>query len=104
MSRQVSSTQLGRSSSSGASTGHCAQSKQAPSALYNALDDPEETNGESMIQPGDHAVVAPRSGLGARLLSKGILLRDEVAHTVADPAEVEDEIRYLCAALAAAAE
>jgi RNA polymerase sigma-70 factor (ECF subfamily) len=29
------------------------------------------------------------------------LLRDEVAHTVADPAEVEDEIRYLCAALAA---
>jgi RNA polymerase sigma-70 factor (ECF subfamily) len=28
------------------------------------------------------------------------LLRDEVAHTVADPAEVEDEIRYLCAALA----
>ncbi len=32
------------------------------------------------------------------------LLRDEVAHTVADPAEVEDEIRHLCAALAAAAE
>jgi RNA polymerase sigma factor (sigma-70 family) len=30
------------------------------------------------------------------------LLRDEVAQTVADPAEVEDEIRYLCAALAAA--
>jgi RNA polymerase sigma-70 factor (ECF subfamily) len=30
------------------------------------------------------------------------LLRDEVAHTVADPAEVEDEIRHLCAALAAA--
>jgi RNA polymerase sigma factor (sigma-70 family) len=29
------------------------------------------------------------------------LLRDEVAHTVADPAELEDEIRYLCAALAA---
>ncbi len=29
------------------------------------------------------------------------LLRDEVAHTVTDPAEVEDEIRYLCAALAA---
>ena len=29
------------------------------------------------------------------------LLRDEVAHTVADPADVEDEIRYLCAALAA---
>ena len=32
------------------------------------------------------------------------LLRDEVAHTVADPAEVEDEIRHLCAALAAATE
>jgi RNA polymerase sigma-70 factor (ECF subfamily) len=32
------------------------------------------------------------------------LLRDEVAHTVADPAEVEDEIRYLCAALATGAE
>ena len=30
------------------------------------------------------------------------LLRDEVAQTVANPAEVEDEIRYLCAALAAA--
>jgi RNA polymerase sigma-70 factor (ECF subfamily) len=29
------------------------------------------------------------------------LLRDEVANTVADPAEVEDEIRYLCSALAA---
>jgi RNA polymerase sigma-70 factor (ECF subfamily) len=29
------------------------------------------------------------------------LLRDEVTHTVADPAHVEDEIRYLCAALAA---
>jgi len=29
------------------------------------------------------------------------LLRDEVAQTVANPAEVEDEIRYLCAALAA---
>jgi RNA polymerase sigma factor (sigma-70 family) len=29
------------------------------------------------------------------------LLRDEVAYTVANPGEVEDEIRYLCAALAA---
>ena len=27
------------------------------------------------------------------------LLRDEVAHTVANPADVEDEIRHLCAAL-----
>ena len=32
------------------------------------------------------------------------LLRDEVARTVADPAEVEDEIRHLCAALAAGTE
>ena len=31
------------------------------------------------------------------------LLRDEVAHTVADPADVEDEIRHLCATLAAGA-
>ena len=30
-----------------------------------------------------------------------VLLREEVAHTVQDPADVEDEIRYLCAALAA---
>jgi RNA polymerase sigma factor (sigma-70 family) len=30
------------------------------------------------------------------------LLRDEVAHTVENPADVHDEIRYLCAALAAA--
>jgi hypothetical protein len=32
------------------------------------------------------------------------LLRDEVAHTVADPADLEDEIRHLCAALASATE
>ena len=31
------------------------------------------------------------------------LLRDEVAHTVGSPADVDDEIRHLCAALAAAA-
>jgi len=31
------------------------------------------------------------------------LLRDEVAHTVAEPTDVDDEIRHLCAALAAAA-
>jgi len=30
------------------------------------------------------------------------LLRDEVAHTVEDPADIDDEIRHLCAALAAA--
>lgn len=32
------------------------------------------------------------------------LLRDEVAETVADPAEVDDEIRHLCGILAASAE
>jgi RNA polymerase sigma factor (sigma-70 family) len=32
------------------------------------------------------------------------LLRDEVANTVENPADVDDEIRHLCAALAAAAE
>ncbi|MEP6809608.1 MAG: sigma-70 family RNA polymerase sigma factor [Chthoniobacterales bacterium] len=32
------------------------------------------------------------------------LLREEVAHTVSDPADVDEEIRYLCAALAATAE
>jgi hypothetical protein len=31
------------------------------------------------------------------------LLREEVAHTVENPADVDDEIRHLCAALAAAA-
>jgi DNA-directed RNA polymerase specialized sigma24 family protein len=31
------------------------------------------------------------------------LLREEVAHTVANPADVDDEIRHLCGALAAAA-
>jgi len=30
------------------------------------------------------------------------LLRDEVAHTVENPADIDDEIRHLCAALAAA--
>jgi hypothetical protein len=29
------------------------------------------------------------------------LLRDEVAHTVADPADVDEELRHLCGTLAA---
>ena len=29
------------------------------------------------------------------------LLRDEVAQTIADPDDVEDELRYLCGSLAA---
>lgn len=32
------------------------------------------------------------------------LLREEVAHTVENPTDVDDEIRYLCAALAAGGE
>ena len=32
------------------------------------------------------------------------LLRDEVAHTVENPADIEDELRYLCSALAASSE
>ena len=31
-----------------------------------------------------------------------IILREEVLQTVANPADVDDEIRYLCAALASA--
>ena len=31
------------------------------------------------------------------------ILREEVAHTVENPADVDDEIRHLCATLAAAA-
>jgi RNA polymerase sigma-70 factor (ECF subfamily) len=31
-----------------------------------------------------------------------VILRDEVAQTVVNPADVDDEIRYLCAALASA--
>ena len=31
-----------------------------------------------------------------------IILRDEISQTVADPADIDDEIRYLCAALASA--
>jgi RNA polymerase sigma factor (sigma-70 family) len=46
----------------------------------------------------ENAVIKQLYNLRQRYRS---LLRDEVAHTVADPAHVEDEIRYLCAALAA---
>ena len=31
-----------------------------------------------------------------------LILREEIAGTVADPADVDNEIRYLCAALASA--
>ena len=32
------------------------------------------------------------------------LLRDEVAQTVENPADIEDELRYLCGALVASSE
>jgi RNA polymerase sigma factor (sigma-70 family) len=47
----------------------------------------------------ENAVIKQLHNLRQRYRS---LLRDEVAHTVTDPADVEDEIRYLCAALVAA--
>ena len=50
------------------------------------------------------AETAVKKQLRSMRLRYRSLLRDEVAHTVADPAEVEDEIRHLCAALAAATE
>jgi RNA polymerase sigma factor (sigma-70 family) len=50
------------------------------------------------LEIAESAVIKQLYNLRQRYRS---LLRDEVAHTVADPAELEDEIRYLCAALAA---
>jgi RNA polymerase sigma-70 factor (ECF subfamily) len=47
---------------------------------------------------GESAVIKQLYNLRQRYRS---LLRDEVAETVADPGQVDDEIRYLCAALAA---
>jgi RNA polymerase sigma factor (sigma-70 family) len=52
------------------------------------------------LRISESAVIKQLHNLRQRYRS---LLRDEVAHTVADPAEVEDEIRYLCTALAAVA-
>jgi len=57
-----------------------------------------------------YADLAARLGVEENVIKKQLhnlreryrwLLRSEVAHTVADPADVEAEIRYLCAALAA---
>lgn len=48
----------------------------------------------------------PESGVKKQLHNMRLryrwLLRDEVAHTVENPADIDDEIRHLCAALAAA--
>ena len=38
-----------------------------------------------------------------KLMTHRSILREEVAHTVENPADVDDEIRHLCATLSAAA-
>ena len=58
---------------------------------------------------GSYAEVATQVGLTPGAVKKAVhrlrqryyaLFREEIAHTVADPAEVEDEMRYLCAVMA----
>ena len=55
-----------------------------------------------------YAQVAAELGMSREAVKKAVqrmrhryyeLFREEVAHTVADPAEVEEELRYLCAAV-----
>ncbi len=76
--------------------------------LFNALRDYLATE-RADISYADLAVVL---GVAETVVKKQLhnlrqryrwLLRDEVAHTVENPADVDDEIRHLCAALAAAA-
>jgi RNA polymerase sigma-70 factor (ECF subfamily) len=76
--------------------------------LFNALRDYLATE-RADISYADLAVVL---GVAETVVKKQLhnlrqryrwLLRDEVAHTVENPADVDDEIRYLCATLAAAA-
>ena len=65
-------------------------------------------------QPGiSYAALAATLGVSEGVVKKQLhnlrlryrwLLRKEVARTVTDPAEIDDEIRYLCAALAAGSE
>ena len=56
-----------------------------------------------------YAEVAAGLGMTGEAVKKAVhrmrhryyaLFREEIAHTVADPAEVEDEMRYLCAVMA----
>ncbi len=58
-----------------------------------------------------YAALASRLGVAETMVKKQLhnlreryrwLLRDEVAHTVESPADIDEEIRHLCAALAAA--
>jgi DNA-directed RNA polymerase specialized sigma24 family protein len=55
-----------------------------------------------------YAQVGPELGMSREAVKKAVqrmrhryyqLFREEVAHTVADPADVEEELRYLCAAI-----
>ncbi len=57
-----------------------------------------------------YAAVGADLGMSAEAVKKAVhrmrhryyeLFREEIAHTVASPAEVEDEMRYLCAVMAA---
>jgi RNA polymerase sigma factor (sigma-70 family) len=59
-------------------------------------------------EPGGYAVAAAELGTSEGAVKTAVhrlrrryrqLLRDEIAHTVADPAEIDDEIRYLLACL-----
>ena len=72
----------------------------------------EALSGHLASERGDISYTTLASGLGIAetMVKKQLhnlrqryrwLLRDEVAHTVENPADVDDEIRYLCAVLAA---
>ena len=73
----------------------------------------ESLNPHLMSERGDvsYAGLAARVGIGETIVRNQLhnlrrryrwLLRDEVAHTVESPAEIDDEIRYLCVVLAKA--
>ena len=74
--------------------------------LFNALssyltaerDEVSYANLSSVLGLAETAVTRQLHSMRQRYRS---LLRDEVAHTVANPADVEDEIRHLCGVLAA---
>jgi hypothetical protein len=74
----------------------------------------EALSGHLASERGDVSYANLASGLGITepMVKKQLhnlrqryrwLLRDEVAHTVENPADVDDEIRHLCAVLAAGA-
>jgi hypothetical protein len=63
------------------------------------------TRWSQVVAAGDRAGPAAREALAERCSAcwhplHGEILRDEIARTVADPADVEDEVRALFAALA----